>query len=501
MRRVLTTLLALAALAIAGCGGGDDSGSSLDAALAFLPKDTSFAVAIETDPEGDQLRAVNALLDKFPFNDQIRESLRQQIEEPSKDIRFNDDVKPVLGNPVVVGAADAEAITGDSGNFVAAVKAKDGDALDNLVDKAGARKTGEASGATLYVSGGSRFAVEDDMVVFANSDAQLKRALERADGDDHFDEDAFNDGLDGLPPSALARLYIDVEALLEADPDTADARNVKWIAALRTLGLTASAKQDSVDIDFRMRTEGDLTDEDVPIAPGEDSPPVIRSEGELGLGIRDLAHIAQFAENAAQAIDPAGFGDYAQAKRTIDRQLGVSLDDDLIGQFTGDASASFSLGGDFGVRSELKDPRAFERTLAKVADVLPSFAEGAGFGPVELTKPAGGQDLYSLTRAGGGTIAFGVVDDALVVAGDRARASRLGSEEPTAVKDAQGSVVVSADAGELVNTLLQQFGAAFGLPDLGGIGTGLLTAPLGDLNGHASASTSELRGKLTLAIE
>jgi hypothetical protein len=179
----------------------------------------------------------------------------------------------------------------------------------------------------------------------------------------------------------------------------------------------------------------------------------------------------------------------------------VSLDDDLIGQFTGDTSASLSLRGAFGVRSELKDPRAFERTLAKVADVLPNFAEGAGFGPVELSKPAAGQDFYSLTQADGGTIVFGVVDDVLVVANGRARANRLGSEEPTAVSDAKGSVVVSADAGELVSTLLQQFGSAFGLPDLGGIGTGLLTAPLGNLNGHASVSADELSGKLTLVIE
>ena len=360
---------------------------------AFLPKDTAFVAAFETDPEGDQVRAVNELLDKFPFNDQIRQSLREQIEEPAKDIRFDDDVKPLLGNPVVVGAVDAEAITGESDDFVAAMEAKDGDALDKLVDKAEARKTGEASGATLYESGDSRFAVEGDMVVFANSDAQLKQALARADGDDHFDEDAFNDGLDGLPLSALARLYMDLETLLKADPGTTDARKVRWIAALRTLGMTASAKQDAVEIDFRLRTEGDLADEDLPIAPGEDAPPVIKREGEVGLGIRDLAHIVRFAENAAQSIDPAGFGDYTQAKKTIDRQLGVSLDDDLIGQFTGDASASLALDGDFGVRSELKDPQAFERTLAKVADVLPNFAEGAGFRPVELSKPAGGRGL------------------------------------------------------------------------------------------------------------
>jgi hypothetical protein len=501
MRRLLTILLALAALAIAGCGGGEDSGSPLDAALAFLPKDATFVVSIDTDTDGEQFKALGSLLDKFPFSDQIRESLRQQIEQSSNGIRFDEDVQPVLGNPVVVGAATPEAVIGESNAFIVAIQAKDEGALNDLVEKTKPKKLGEASGATLYSSDGSFFAVESDVVVFAGDEGQLKQALERADGDDHFDEDAFNEGLDGLPENALARVYADLEALFKADPDTQDARRVKWIGALRTLGLTASAKKDSVDIDFRLRTEGDLTDEDLPIAPGDDAPPVIKREGEVGLGIRDLAHIVRFAENAAQGIDPAGFGDYAQAKKTIDKQLGVSIDDDLIGQLTGNISASLSLGGDFGVRSELKDPPAFERTLAKVADVLPNFAEGAGFGPVGLSKPKAGEDLYALAQPDGDSIVFGVVDDVLVVANDPARASQLGSEDPTAVPDASGSVVLSADAGRLVNTLLQQFGAAFGLPDLGGIGTGLLTAPLGDMNGHASASADELRGKLTLAIE
>jgi hypothetical protein len=62
-------------------------------------------------------------------------------------------------------------------------------------------------------------------------------------------------------------------------------------------------------------------------------------------------------------------------------------------------------------------------------------------------------------------------------------------------------VALSVDAGQLVNVLIQQFGDAFGIPDLGVLGTGLITRPLGDLTGHASASTDELRGKLTLAID
>ena len=501
MRRLLASLLVLVGLVVSGCGGGDDSGSALDSALAFLPKDTPFAFVADTDVEGDQYKNVSDLIDKFPFGDQVKATIRGQLEQLGGGVDFNDDVKPVLGNPAVLGAADTETVTGDASNYILAIQAKDQGALEDLVDKLNPRETGDASGATLYEAGGTDFAVKDDLFVIADSQEQLKSALERADGDDHFDEDTFSEALDGLPDGALMRLYVDVEGLLESDPGSADARKVKWIGALRSLGLTATAKDDAVDVDFRLRTEGDLSDEELPIAAGDDAPPVIKRQGEVGLGVRDLAHIVQFAENAGQAIDPAGFGDYEQAKKTIDSQLGVSLDDDLIGQMTGNVSASVAIDGGFGVRAELKDPQEFRRTLAKVADVLPSFAEGAGFGTVGLSKPKAGEDFYALAQPDGDAVVFGVVDDVLVVASDARRAGELAGQEPTAVEGAKGSVVVGADAEQLVNTLLQQFGPMLGIPDLGGFGTGLLTRPLGDLNGYVNSSTDELRGKFTLNVE
>ena len=129
-----------------------------------------------------------------------------------------------------------------------------------------------------------------------------------------------------------------------------------------------------------------------------------------------------------------------------------------------------------------------------MADVLPSFAEGAGPGTVRLSKPKGSQDFYTLAQPDGDVVVFGVVDDVLVVANDPQQASRLAGEEPVAVPGAKGSVAMSADAEQLVNTLLDQFGPALGLGDLGGLGAALFTGPLGDLNGSMSASTDELRG-------
>jgi hypothetical protein len=500
MRRLVISVLAVLTLAFAGCGG-DDSGGALDSALSYLPENATFAVALDTDTDGDQYQALGDLVQEFPFGNRIRDMILQQLEQSSGGLSYSDDIKPVLGNPFVLGSGTAGEAPGASDEFVAAIQAKDEGALDDLVEKTKPRELGEASGATLYSDGDSPFAIEDDMVVFADSEETLRQALERADGDAHFDEDAFDEGLDDLPEEALARVYADVEGLLKADPGSADALKVKWVAALRELGLTVVARDNAVDVDFRIRTEGDLSDADLPIAPGDDAPPVIKRDGEVGLGIRDLAHIVQFAENAGQSIDPAGFGDYAQAKQTIDRQLGVSLDDDVIGQLTGTVSATVAPEGGFGVRGQLKDPQAFERTLAKVSDVLPSFAEGAGFGQVTLTKPRAGGGFYELTQAGGGSVVFGVADESLVVASDRARAAELANAEPEALPDAEGSVTLSADAEELVTRLLESFGGEFGIPDIGGFGTGLITAPLGDLNGYASASTDELRGKLTLAID
>ena len=36
------------------------------------------------------------------------------------------------------------------------------------------------------------------------------------------------------------------------------------------------AKDDGIDVDFRLRTEGDLSDADLPIAPGDEAPDVIK---------------------------------------------------------------------------------------------------------------------------------------------------------------------------------------------------------------------------------
>jgi hypothetical protein len=496
---VLATAACAAALALAGCGGGDSGSSPLDSALGYLPKDAPFAAAIDSNLGDGQYEALNKIVEKFPFSDEVKRQIAQSIQGGGPS--FERDIRPLLGNPVVVGGVSAKSITDDAaGNddFVLAFQVKDKDKLDSFIEKEKAKQRGERSGAKLYKGRqGDWLAVEDDVLVAAASKSLLAGALDQRDKDDHLTRADFDKGLEGLPKEALVRVYTDVQALLESDPSTADARRVEWIKSLRTLGLTAVARDDSLRVDFKLKTEGDLTDSDLPIASGDDAPGVLRRRGEIGLGVRDLAQVVKFAEAAGQAVDPSGYGDYAAAKRQIEQRYGVDLDRDLIGQLDGDTAISFALDGKFGVRAALKDPAALKKTLAKVADLLPRFAKGAGAGHVAIAKPKSGGDFYALADRDGNSIVFGVVDDVFVAATDPSRARRLAGEDPSAVSGAQGSVAMGADAEQLARTALA--GLA---PQLAGpFGTGLFTAPLKELNGSLSATQDGMRGSFELSFD
>ncbi len=508
MRRSLSILAlpaCLLAAALPGCGGDDESAGPLAAGLAYLPADSPFALALDTDLEGDQYKALDSIIGKFPLGDKtVRELLADELAAPGSGVDFESDVEPILGNPVVVGASDVASFTGDTGgdDFVAALQADDQDALDALVDKTKAEQTGEAGGATKYEDGGTLFAVKDDTVVLAGDEQLLDQALERAEGDEGLSEDDFNAALDGLPDEALARVYGNLQELVASDPETEAARKVKWVDALRTLGLTASASDDGVRMEFNVRTDSEgLTDEDLPMAAGNESPPVISRPGEIGFGLRDPSQVINFAEAAGQSIDPSGYGDYEQAKQTLDSRLEIDIDEDLIGQLTGDMSASVSLDGKFGVRASPKDARAFEQTLAKLARVLPDFAQGAGLGAVQIERPGGGDPFYALVQPDGDRVVFGVVDGVFVLANDARRAAELAEAEPETVDGAEGAFVLSADAQELVNAVIRQAGPALGLGGLEGFGAQLFTGPLEDLTASMSVDTDGLRGRMQLGVD
>jgi hypothetical protein len=497
MRRLAVLALVLPLFAAAGCGSDKGSSSSLDEGLRYLPADSPFAVAIDTDLNGGQYRAAGKIADKFAFSGAAEEELKKLFERGG-DVDFDRDVKPLLGNPFVVGAVDAKSFSGESNAFVGAIQVEDGDKLKDLVDKSGADEKGEKEGAKLYEDdSGDTFAVKDNVLVVAGSTKLLEEALARRNDGETLTEDKFESALADLPKDALVRAYFNLGALLKATSGGRQATKVKWVAALRTLGLAGQAKDDSASLAFNLKTDPDgLSDKDLPLATGDSAPQLVQRAGELGVGLRDPGQIVEFAIDAASATEGPAVD---IGKRQIERQLGIDVEDDVTNQLTGDTSLVLTPSGKFGVRAELKDPAAFKKTLAKMAGTLPQVVETLGGDSVELSKPKPGEDFYALAQADGGSVVFGVSHGVLVASNDPASARRLATASPSPVSGAKGSLVLSADAEKLADAILKQLSEQLG--PLFSIGGQLSTGALGDLTGAVRTSTSGMKGSLELKFD
>jgi hypothetical protein len=490
----LFACLGAVALATSGCGGSSSS-SGIGTVLAYVPADTPFAVQLDTNLGDKQYKALDAILNRFPGADTIRALIKAQLTKGIKGADFDKDIKPLLGNPAVISATDVGSFLSSSeqAGFVAALQVSSKDALQSLIDKTKPVKRGEVGGATVYQDADTFFGVKDDVVVLAGSRALLEAALKRADGGDHLSESDFEAGLSGLPKDAVARAYVNVQALLGKSQSAAPARRIQWVGALRTVGLTVSAQPKSIDVEFNAVTKGDLTDADLPFATGNEPAKVVKRKGEIGIGLRNPRQLIAFIESSLQAINPQIFGNYEQAKRVIAAKLGLDIDKDVIAQLTGNLSASVTIQGDFAARADVKDPTAFAKTVDKVAKALPQLGSTLG---IQSVRRSG--DLYEARLSGGSTFVFGMANDSLVVASDAARAHSMAAAQPEAVPGASGSLVLSADAEGIARQLLAKIAPQFGIP---APLIPVFARPFNELNGWVTTSTDGLKGKLSLTLD
>lgn len=497
---IFAALACAVGLAIAGCGGGggDDAASPLDNALGYVGKDAPFAVSVDTEVRGDQYDAIGQIVGKFPFGDSLKDSVRGAVEEEGGDFR---EIEPLLGNEFVVGATSARAFVSDSDSedFVGAVQTESADKLQEVVKREKAKEDGEKNGATIYRDDdGDAFATKDDVLIVAGSRRLLENALAQREADDRLTEEDFDKGTEGLPKDGLVRVYGNLQRILRADPDTANARKVKWVNALRTFGASVSFQRDEAKVDFRLTTAGgELTKEDLPFASGSKTPSLIDRAGAIAGGLTDPTQIVEFAERAGAAVDPSGFSDYERGKRAIEQRLDIDIENDLLNQLEGDVAVTFAENGRYGVRAELRDPEAFDRTLAKLGRVLPDLGRGIAGEPLGYAKPKRGGDFYALATADGDSIVYGVVDGVFVLANQARLAAQLSKASTKAVSGARGTVVVNANAELLARQVLGQFEEELG----SGLAGALVTGPLGALTGSMAATEDGVTGSFRLTFD
>jgi hypothetical protein len=469
---LLLAALALVAASASGCGSSGTSASKLGTALSYLPKDAPVVVALDTDPNGDQWQQVEDLIGKFPGGGQAKQQFKSSFGARS-GLDWDKDIKPLLGDDLVVSVSPSSS-PGGSSNYVVAWPVKDEAAAKRLLAKDKTSKT----------------TLDNGTIVAAQTPAEVDAAVQRAKGSDHMTEQDFTNALGGLDQHALVRVTGNVQALIAGQPGAAAARKVKWVSALRTFGAAVAAEPDGVGLKFNVKTDaGSLTEKDLPLASGSQAVPVVRRAGEIGFGVRNLAQLYTFGQAAARITDPAGYAKFVARKARTSKQLGINVDRDVLGQFTGNATISVSLDGKYAMRADLRDPPRMEAALKKIAGSYKKLAKGKS---ITVTVPKNGKGFYAVTAATGKSYVFGVVGRSFVVGTDAARAAQLAGQSASNVSGAKGALVLASDARALVNAAAARRGQ--------GVAAQLFTGSLGDLIGWAESETSGLTGSLKLFI-
>jgi hypothetical protein len=193
MRFIPVALAAVLLTISAGCG---ESGSAGGAASA-VPEDVAAYVSVDTTFEGGQWLAASELLARFPDGEGALEEVL--VEKDLRDALGPEAVVAVLSGPV---DADAEP------PVVMLTRPDDAEAFDRLLEGSDAARA-EVRG----------------WEVVAESEEVLHRYQEALEGSPLEGSEAFVEAMEGLPEDALARLYADGEALVEALPEHSAAQS------------------------------------------------------------------------------------------------------------------------------------------------------------------------------------------------------------------------------------------------------------------------------------
>ena len=520
MRGLARSLVALACVApLVACGGGEAGGGELDGPLGYLPEDTGLVVVVPTDIEGDQLQRLDRKIVQPASEGRTLESLLREAAAGS-NLSWEDDLKPLLGNPLVIGTQSASGpFAGDGGSITAAIETRDGEKLREVVEKLpGVERDGEESGADIYTEtdpGGSALAIEGDTLVVAQNRATLSLALEQRESSGGLTSEGLDEALADPSDDALVRARVTVTTLIAAldSSETAKLRSVPWFAALRTVGVVASFPDDEhVTVDLALNTE-EVSEDDLPIAVGEEAPEIVRRDGEIAGANRDQSRTTVFLLRAARTVFPDSR--FVRAVDDIEQDLGIDFEEEILRQFNGPSVSTVSFDGrSFAARSEVRDPDELREQLKALAPRLPELVQGLeglrsqglallllfapdapvttmALGQVNVETPASEDDLYhvsGLTGDGPSDLYFGLVGDVFVIGSDEERARAIAEADTESVEGARGAAVTRFDAREGTSELLDRFGLS------------AADFPLGEVVGTLEASVDRVRATLRVEL-
>lgn len=477
-------LAAAAAVVLAACGSASSGSSPLGSALSYFPKDSPFVMSVVTDPNAPAVNGLHAMLGRIPFASFGLAALTSHLQQVG--INYDTDVRPLFGNPLVVGLDGPG--TGGQNKAIAAWVTKDAGALSSLIKKLRLPQAGQHRGATLYQVSNLTLAVDGATLIAANTPALVDAAIDRRAAGGGLTATDFYRSLRGLPRNGLIEVAGNIAPALSSSTSAADALRIPWVAALRRYGIAIIAGSGGLSFRYSLDTGArQLTSAQLPIAPGT-SPPGLAGSMPIQFGLRQPAATIAFALGAEHQISPAKYAAALARMNAVKRRTGVDFQRDVLGQM-GNSAAIESNGKTFIARVDVNDPAAAARTLRKLGpSALDFFAPHPG---THVTAgPTGFETVHS---AHGATVLLGVVDGEFVVGtGTPAQLRAFASAPAAAAPGAQGAAAFRIALPELLHVVVHSQLSSTVRQAL---------STLGDITGWISSSPQSLRGNATLALK
>ena len=421
-------LLALAAFALAACGGGS-SGSGSDTA-GIVPRTAFFYGEAVIDPEGDQEAAVRTIIGKFPGDGPPEQRLEKLIADALREsdegrLDYERDVKPWLGDKIAffasappAGAAQAAASNMPAGLIIAT---DDEEKARDAIEKAGGSDLAKRTYKDVEYF---RDADEDgelnaggvvDGFAVLGTEAAFKAVIDASKDESLSESDRFKNATDGVEDERVGLFYSDIQGLIGAIgqqqqagiPLAALAGPIQQIFGDKPMVATARAEKDGMVVDSSMSANGGLLMS--LFGKGTELLDELPADAWVALGQPDVGkYLSGLVDTVAGLA-----GGREQIAAQVRRQTGLDLDRDILG-WMGDiaffvrGTDKGSIGG--GAVIESTDGAASKRALDALRDVIAADGDAqvssvaGGFRVDDEDTPAG---VYFLQKGDRVVIAYG----------------------------------------------------------------------------------------------
>ncbi len=216
--RYAVILAAVAALALAGCGGGSSGGDP----ASIVPPGVPLFVEVELKPEGDAAANVEALVKKVAGIEDIGQTAAEALEASAaadkEPLDFAKDVEPWLGNRSGIYLESYDGEEFHSGGTI--IETTDTGAAQDFIDErigGGGESEQDSYEGVKYVldpEDGQTVGLIGDFLVICQAESSFKAMVDASKGEALADQETYSEATSDLPGESVANVYVDVGGIV-----------------------------------------------------------------------------------------------------------------------------------------------------------------------------------------------------------------------------------------------------------------------------------------------